>query len=176
MVNLKIITILFVSGYLSLYKSQEDQGEGIFEKIKSHKIKSLQEIEILKNTTDMTYLIFLYKKSSKISRLIAPQLMILGNKLDYIAELILVDCDEINFINDTVCEHKNQTQDQFPRMKVLVPPEFRLNPYTKKMNQYYEIPFEGKEVSESILFNFITKYVNSHAIKLSTSNLDNFLR
>ena len=176
MVYVKLIAIFILSVFVSIYKSQDDPGEQIFDKIKAHQIKSLQEIEIFKNTTDMTYFIYYYKKSSKTSRQIAQILIPLGLKIDYIAELVLVNCEEDNIKNDKICEHKDLSQDSFPRMDILVPPEYRFNPYTKKLNQYTVFPWQGKEVSEKILFNFITKHVQSKAIKLSSSNIDNFIK
>ena len=176
MINVNIISVLLISVLVCMLNTQEDSGEEIFDHIIAHKVKTLQEIEFLQNTTDMTYFIYCFKKSSKTSRQIAPLLLNMAKKLEYIAEFILLDCDEVNFINQKVCEHKNLTLDQFPRMKVLVPPEFRINPYTKKLNGYTEVPIEGKQISNQILFNFITKYVHSHAMKLSSSNIDNFLK
>jgi hypothetical protein len=174
--SVKLIHILLLGILFSFYNCQQDPGEEIFSKIKVQNIKTHVELESLKNTTDMTYFVYYYKKTSKTSRMIAPILIQLANKLEHIAEILIVDCDQETFKNVKYCEHTDQTKDVFPRMMVLVAPEFRFNPYTKKLNHYTEFPLEGSQVSESILFNFITKYVLSRATKLTSSNIDTFLK
>lgn len=174
--NFKILHILVLSLIFSFYNCQQDPGEDIFSQIKVQNIKSPDEIDRLKNTTDMTYFVYYYKKSSKTSRMIAPILILLSNKLEHIAEILMVDCDQESFNKVKICDHTDKSKDIFPRMMVLVPPEFRFNPYTKKLNNYVDYPLEGSQVSESILFNFITKYVISRATKLTSNNIDNFLK
>ena len=172
--KLQLIILVILSLLISLYKSQEDPGEGIFEEISAHKIKEMNEIDILKNTTDITYFVYYYKRTSKTSRMIAPIIGILSRKLENIAEFLLIDCDEEKLKSSELCQTENQ--DLFPRMKLLVPPEYRLNPYTKKINTYAEYPLTEDKVSEPILFNFITKYIHSHSTKLSSDNIDNFIK
>lgn len=163
-----LINLLFV-----FVKSIPDIPESVFDNIVAKRPVDQSEIVTLQNTTDNTYFLLYYKKSSNHSRIIGAMLLNMAKKLENLVEILLVDCSNFKSIE---CKDDHTKDDIFPKMKVLVPPEYRFNPYTKKMNTYREVDFRENSVSENILFNFITRNIVSHSQLLTSSSIDNFLK
>ena len=168
----KIFFLVFLVSFVSL---QEDVPESVFDHILSQNITDHNQIETLKKTTDITYFVYYYKRTSKTSRLISTILIQLSQKLQYIAEILLVNCENVKN-EPKICKDDDPTKDTFPRMLVLSPPEFRMNPYTKQLNTYSEYSWNIEKVSEQALLNFITKHVVSHARKITGSTINSFLK
>lgn len=133
--------------------------------------------------TDLTYLAFYYKKDSQNSKTAAHFLINTAEKLNYLAGIILINCDQdlnspqaFEFEKCKVPKEAKDNQDYFPVITLLVPPELKYNPYTKKFNKHYERMWDRPEFSENLVYNFITSSINNRGIvRLNNDNIDDFL-
>jgi hypothetical protein len=174
----------FLIFLIAIYKITCEAGENrrpqfdesIFTKIKQAKtIKSETELKELLRTTDMTYLAFHYLKSSENSRLVAGILVSVAEKLNYLAGILLMDCDGYETENQKLCSTPEGVDDGFPKMMLYVPPEYKLNPYTNKVSEHSVKYYDKNEVSETFLYNFISQSIPSKSYGLTFENYDNFI-
>ena len=175
---MKFISIfLIVSCFFNFTKQNEerDYSEEIFDEIIGKNITHYEQINNLQNTTDLTYLMFLYKRSSMKSRIIANYLINISKQLQYLAEILLIDCQNFtSFPKINICE-ENSEKDSFPKMKLLVPNQFKINPYTGGIMPHKEVSFNETIVSENSIYNFITKNIPSFSVQLSDEDFDGFV-
>jgi hypothetical protein len=167
-----ILTVLL--GVKSSETERTDEDSKIFDEVISYKIKNIEGIQKLLEETDMTYLTYYYKKTSKNSRLGADLLKRVSKKLNYLANILMIDCDEVEPKDTPGCQKDPEAADGFPKMEVFSPPEYKFNPYTKKMNSHIRRLYDSQEVSENLIYNFITKNIPSRAVRLSPENFENF--
>lgn len=178
----KLILVVFLSAiFLNSVSTQGDKkppevDETIFEKISAMKVQKWDEVLHVLSETDLTYLGFYYSKYSKNSQMVGLFLQSIAAKLEFLAGMFLVDCDEPELTELAPCKKLPDTnQDSFPRIELFIPPELKLNPYTKQYNQHSAIKYDKREISEVLLYNFITQNIPSRTTKLTKDNLDNFL-
>ncbi len=107
-------------------------------------------------------------------------LLNIGEKLNYLAGILLIDCS-INPNDFDKCKlglnkkNKNKEEDNFPIISIFVPPELRINPYTKKIDKHYEKLYDKKEYSENLVYSFITSNILNKGLKLDNDNINTFL-
>jgi protein disulfide-isomerase A6 len=148
----------------------------VFEKINpSIKIKHWDGLKKLLDETDMTYLTYYYVKESRNAQLGALFLQNIAHKLEFLAGILLVDCEEIIPQDLSQCKKDPKAEDGYPRMELFVPPELKFNPYTKQINSYTSKVYTNREMSETNIYNFITQNIPSRAVKLTSDNIENFL-
>lgn len=145
-----------------------------FNSIKGIKIKEIEEIDRLLDESDMTYFAYYYKQSSKNSKKVGELLIKIANKLEYLATVILVDCDEDNLREINMCRNIPEIEDGFPRMEVYSPPPYKYNPYTKEMLKHTKYIYNKQEVGENLIYNFITQHIPARVTKLEAANFENF--
>lgn len=165
----------------ALNKSTEDFPDTVFDSIigATH-LKSTDHLKEILDTNDLTYLLFYYKKTSKNSRIGGHILQEVSEKLEFLFEVLLVDCDsEYGQVADPCVKtlQDNKEADEFPRFYIMAPPEYRINPYTGKLQTYTEEMFKGTEINFNIIHNFVTKHITAGRItQLNKENIDDFLR
>jgi protein disulfide-isomerase A6 len=172
---LSILGMFIILATLPSIKTQEaNKEEAIFDQVAGIKLKHIDGIAKLLAETDMTFFAYYYKKSSPNSRLGAEFLKPVSQKLAYLANVIMIDCDEIEPKNTPMCEKDPDAPDGFPKMEVYTPPEFKYNPYTKQVNTHTSKMYNSQQVSENMIYNFITQNIPARSVKLNTENFENF--
>lgn len=127
---------------------------------------------------DVTFLTYYYSKNHTFSKMGAYYLYKLENKLDGLAKIVFIDCDEIkqrDKVNECNVKDK-QGEYIFPRMKLAVPPREKYNPITKKVDIHTEVRYSENNVSTDLMYKFIINNLKSHTQILDSSNLKSFLQ
>ena len=136
------------------------------------RLNTQEEISNYLKTTDLTILVFYYRSESDKSNQVAENLKIVYSKLQYLIEYILVNCDdnrmeECSPLDDTM-------EDEFFRIEVYVPPEYKFNPYTKEMNKHQKMLYTKTSITDKALYNFLTKTIISREQVITIDNFENF--
>ena len=146
-----------------------------FSELKGIKITSETDITSLINSTDITYFLFYYKKKSSHSKGIGHLLTLIYPKIKYLAEFLLIDCDNGSLTSLTQCQNpKEVTDENFVNFEIYEPPVYKFNPYTKKMNTHVKRFYDKTQVDEKSLFNYITRSIISRAQELNNENYEIF--
>jgi len=169
--------ILFLTLYNYSY-SQEDEptldpdtiqiNKEMYEHLPGIKIKNKDELKKITDESDQTFLAYYYIKESKNSFVIANFLVGVFKKIEYLAGVLTIDCDEEEAKSFSQCQEENQ--EVFPKIYAMIPPQFKVNPYTRKVAEYSEVRFSEPNVSEKILYGFISKLIQGKGIKLNNDN------
>jgi hypothetical protein len=158
--------------------SDEDEPKDwdkLFDDIKGYRIRSEQEINFLLKVTDLTFLRFVYRKSSPKSRKIAGYLKNINEKLGGLAGIMQIDCDIFQPKDYSQCQDNPYMVDSYPRLKLLIPPENRYNAMTKELENYYEFPWTADEMTENNIYSFITVNMPYFIKRLNENNIHSFL-
>jgi hypothetical protein len=155
-------------------KEEQDWSKP-FEEILGYRIRSEDEIEHLLKISDLTFLRFAYRKSSAKSRKIAEHLKYVNQKLEGLAGILLIDCDTFVPETSVICKENPYMNDSFPRLKLLVPPEKRFDPYTGHTEVHYEFPLNTDDMSENGIYSFITSNMPYYTHVLNDDNIYSFL-
>ncbi len=137
-------------------------------------LNSEDEYIKLLNTTDVTYLMFYYKKEHKESAQVAGYLKNVAAKLEYLAYILMVDCESTYGKTLSQCKDISSKPDDYPKLKLLKPPEYRLNPITQKMTSHEDVEWLYSRMSETTIYNFITTNIISRSSKINAENFDLF--
>jgi hypothetical protein len=171
---LKIALLLVIA---ILAKCQDEiPDEGVFKAINGLTVLDEEGVNQILKTTDMTYFVYVFSPASINSRKGGVLVAKVAQKLDFLAGIILINCD--NFKADKLsylCEKSPEAQDGFPKMFLYVPPEYKINPYTRKVNEHTIIAYDKNDVSELSIYNFITPHINSRSVALNSDNVEDFL-
>jgi hypothetical protein len=116
----------------------------------------------------------MYRTDSDNSKRSVVLIKEVSKRLDNLVEFYVYDCTE-NLENQSLCE-KPPGSDAFPKMVAFVPPEFRVNPYTKQPNFHSQVVFTERQVNVLTIYNFITNNIVSHAKNLNSDNIEEFLK
>lgn len=176
-INIVYLTsfILYFSNLVSFTKQDDINLDDIkldassFDNLPGKKITSKENLETVINESDMTIFAYYYVKQSKNSYIVTKLLEGVTKKLDYLAEFLFIDCDEESNAEITHCS-MNDNPDYFPKMFVLTPPKFKVNPYTKAVATHTETRFTNEQVNEKIFYDFISKNIINKGIKLNSDN------
>jgi hypothetical protein len=174
--DLKIL-FLFLLNFIFVYNEEEFiLDETIFYNFKNAiNIRTPQEILKLFNTTDITYFAYYYSKQSQNSKVGAFYLRRLDPKLDYLAKILLIDCDSLDDNVDMPgCNVKNKPND-YPIIKLLVPPTNKFDKITGMTNSHREINWTSKSVSEKDIYDFIADNTATFSGQLDNSRIDPFV-
>ena len=174
--NFLIIVWFYIHSILSTVEESDEEKfpKSILETIPGLKMEKYIEIYKLSNSSDQTFFTFFYEENSMNSRKSIPIISSLEKKLGLLVKFLKYDCTG-NLENIDICRKVNLT-DGFQRIAIYSPPEFRINPYTKKLNYHTEVIFKETKFSEIHIYNFITKHIVSHVTKLTTDNIEDFLK
>lgn len=175
-------TLNYFLGFISLLlidliTSQESSKNvsEIFDKLPAIVIDKKEQVSHFLNNTDQTLFLFYYRRNSFLSIKAAEILETIGKRLIVLAKILSIDCDQGEYSKEKICEDSHPHIDTFPRMKILTPPEFRINPYTGEKEKWREYNFKEKSFNETSLFNFIAENIISRSIKLTSDTIDTFL-
>lgn len=150
--------------------------EDIFDNVLSIKLKHMDGLNKILKETDLTYLVYYYKRTSRNSIQGARMLYNIAHRLDFLAQIIMIDCEDIEPSDTPQCVKDPNAEDGFPRIEVYEPPTFKYNPYTKQMSNHTRKIYSNREVGENLLYNFVTQNIPSRAIKLTRENFDAFAK
>jgi hypothetical protein len=160
---------------LETESSGETGWDQVFDEIKGFRIRSEQEINFLLKVTDLTFLRFIYKKSSPKSRKVAEYLKNINQKLGGLANIMQIDCDILEPKDYSHCQDNPYMIDSFPRLKLLIAPEHRYDAITKELQNYYEFPWKDEEMTEENIYSYMTTNMPYFAKKLSEQSIHTFL-
>lgn len=169
-----ILIFLIISQH-SLCQEEVTIDPMIYDLLPVKKISTFKEMNDLISDSETSYFFYYYTVNSKNSFFGAKFLDQIREKLEYLAEIVLIDCLESEFKSYKVCHKPESVKDGFPRMVMLVPPKLKENPYTKVKNNYTEIPYKSQEVSGMSIYRFITNNIQDYSIMLNNDNIDSFL-
>jgi hypothetical protein len=153
----------------------EVKEQDVFDSIRGYRIRSETELRFLTEISDLTFLIFYYKPTSKQSQKIAKYLQKINDKIKDISAIIMVDCTVFTPETHFNCRDFHYVADSFPRIKLLIPPEKRYDPMTKEIEVHYEYPWIEKEMNEASIYNFIIDNIPSRSTKVTKENVYSFL-
>jgi len=139
----------------------------IFEEIKgAYRIRSQDELRYLLELSDLTFLKFTYLKNSKNSISVAKYIKSISEKLNYLAGIILIDCEIFTPQHHDDCQVYDYVNDSFPKLRLYIPPENRYDSVLDAWETHFEIPWTEKEMTESTIYNFMISNIPSKANKV----------
>lgn len=148
-------------------KSSSGLDPSIFEEIKgAYRIRSEDELKYLLELSDLTFLKFSYMKNSKNSISIAKHIKSLSDKLNYLAGIILIDCETFTPHHYDDCQVNDYLNDSFPKIKLLIPPEKRYDAVLDAWETHFEIPWTEKEMTENTIYNYVVSNIPNKALKI----------
>lgn len=148
----------------------------IFEEIKgAYRIRSQDELRYLLELSDLTFLKFSYIKNSKNSMSVAKYIKTISEKLNYLAGIILIDCEVFTPQHYDDCQIYDYVNDSFPRLKILIPPEKRYDAVLDAWETHFELPWTEKEMTESSIYNYIVSNIPNKAVKIDINTSYGFL-
>lgn len=148
----------------------------IFEEIKgAYRIRSQDELRFLLELSDLTFLKFSYVKNSKNSMSVAKYIKTISEKLNYLAGIILIDCEIFSPQHYDDCQIYDYNNDSFPRLKLLIPPEKRYDVVLDAWETHFEIPWTEKDMTESSIYNYIVSNIPNKAVKIDINTSYGFL-
>lgn len=175
-------TSLYLLSSLSLITCDSEADKidvRIYQEVKnSIHFDSMDEFQEWVFKNDVTFLTYYYSRNDTFSKMGAYYLYQLENKLDYLANIIFINCDEVKQ-RDTIkeCNIKDSKGNFiFPRMKLAVPSKQKYNPFTKQVDIHNEVAFRESSVSSEIMFDFIVKNLISHTTNITSTNIKSFLQ
>jgi len=160
------ILILFIISF-NLTKAESE-----IKKLPGKRFNTQEEINDYLKKTDLTVLAFFYRPESDKSNSVAESLKIVYSKLQYLIEYILINCDESSM--EECRQSDDEMEDEFFKIEVYMPPEYRYNPYTKELNKHQKLMYTKNSITDKALYNFLTKTIISREQILTNENFDNF--
>ena len=147
----KIRILIFLFFLISISQNQIPENFD-FSTLPGIQITEESDITTLLNSTDITYFLFYYKKESSHSKGIGQLLSIIYPKIKYLAEFLLIDCDNGSLSSLTQCQNPNNVNnDVYVYFEIYEPPVYKFNPYTKKINTHVKITFKFTNNNNIIL-------------------------
>ena len=162
---------LFILIFITFIQYVHSESE--FKKLPGKRFKTEEEIQLFLAQSDMAILAFYYKKESYKSKEVAKNLKLVYNKLQYLVEFILVDCDKSKV---ELCKktEEDDIDDEFYRIEMYIPPQYKINPYTSEINTYQKLQYRKTDVSDKALYKFLTKIIISREENVSNRNFETF--
>ena len=142
-------------------------------KLPGQRFTTEDEIKTYLSTTDVTILVFYYKKESEKSNEVAKNLKVVYSKLQYFIDYILIDCDK-SHMDECRQTDEEELDDAFYRLEVFVPPQYKYNPYTKELNQHQKLQYTKTDISDKAIYKFLAKLIISREQKVTNENYENF--
>ena len=160
------ITIFLLS--LALTKSDNEAKT-----LPGKRFKTQEEITNYLKKTDLTVLVFYYKTESEKANEIAQNLKVVYSKLQYLVEYIIVNCDN-NHMDECTKTEDDLADEEFYRIEIYVPPQYKYNPYTKEMNSHQKLQYAKSDISDKALYKFLTKTIISREQVVTNENYEVF--
>lgn len=154
---------------------KKEEEEPIFNKLNVFRIRSEVELNYLTELLDFTILQFYYMPYSTNSKKVAEELIKVNKRLDNLAAIAAINCEEFEPPTFKHCQRNDYSADSFPKIRLFVPPEKRFNYETRELKKHFDIPYTEKDTSETSLFNFIAQNIPNRAVKLNSFNIVPFL-
>jgi len=156
-------------------EKESSSNENIFDEIKgAYRIRSEDEMRYLLELTDLTFLKFTYVKTSSKSLSVAKYIKSISEKLNFLAGIILIDCETFNPREHNDCQTNEYVIDSFPKIKLLIPPEVRYDAVMDVWDTHSEIPWTEKEMTESTIYNYCTTNIPNKSKKIDQNNAYGF--
>jgi hypothetical protein len=156
-------------------EAREIPEPDIYKQITALKIRNIKVLNKMLNETDTPSFAYFYTKISQNSIIGAEMIKLISEKLDFMVNFLLVDCDDFTPFDYKYCVKDPQAKDGYPRMVVYSPPDYRRNPYTGEKQYFTEHMFTQREVNEPLIYNFITSFIKGKSITLTSNNIEGFL-
>ena len=137
------------------------------------KFSTQEEISNYLKKTDLTLLVFYYKTESEKANEIAQNLKVVYSKLQYLVEYIIVNCDN-NRMEECTNTEDDLADEEFYRIEVYMPPQYKYNPYTKEMNSHQKLQYAKSDISDKALYKFLTKTIISREQIVTNENYEVF--
>ena len=163
--------LIYIFFFVSFFNFVQTELE--VKSLPGQRFSSENEINEFLNKTDVTCLAFFYKKKSPKANEIAKSLKVIYQKLKYLMEFIIVSCDSNNDVEGCKLTDEDD-EDDYYRIEFYVPPQYKVNPYTKEKNTYQKLRYAKSDVSEKAIYKFFTKLIISREQVISNENYDIF--
>ena len=150
-----LFLLILILSFSSIFAKVETE----IKKLPSKKFTTQEEISKYLKTTDLTILVFYYKTGSEKSNAVAENLKIVYSKLQYLIEFISIDCDKSSM--EGCRQNDDDMEDEFYRIEMFVPPQYKYNPYTKELNKHQKLQYAKSDISDKALYKFLTKINNT---------------
>ena len=167
LINITLFSLILFFLSFNLSKSQSE-----IKTLPGKRFNTQEEISQYLKTTDLTVLVFYYRPESEKSNSVAENLKIVYSKLQYLIEYILVNCDDNRMEECTPLD--DSMEEDFFRIEVYVPPEYKFNPYTKEINMHQKMLYTKTSITDKALYNFLTKTIISREQIITSENFENF--
>jgi hypothetical protein len=154
----------------------EQPEKDVFSKLNVFRIRSEQELGYMTELLDFAVLQFFYVPYSASSKRVAEELIKVNSRIDGLAVIAAINCDEFEPLDFKHCKRNSYSTDSFPRLRLFSPPEKRYDPATKKLKRHYDISYTEKEMKETDIFNFISQNIPNLSISLTNFSMPPFLK
>ena len=105
---------------------------------------------------DFAILQFYYINHSESSKRVALELIKVNKRIDNLAAIAAIDCDEFEPKDFKHCKRNEYTIDSFPKLRLYVPPEKRYDFASKQIKRHFDIPYTEKDMKEATIISFIS--------------------
>ena len=157
-------------------KKTEDLTDEVFDKLDVYRLRSEEELGYITEMVDMVLLQFYYVPYSTKSKQLAVELKKINKKIENIAAIIAINCDEFTPVDYKHCQKNAYSTDSFPKIRLFVPQEKRFDIEKNEIKRHYDIPFTGEEMNEKTIYDFIINHIPNKAVNLDDYSIQSFLR
>ena len=154
----------------------EKPEKDVFSKLNVFRIRSETELGYMTELMDFVVLQFFYVPYSPNSKRVAEELIKVNNRIDGLAVIAAINCEEFEPLDFKYCKRNSLSTDSFPRLRLFVPPEKRYDSATKKLKRHYDITYTDKDMKETNIFNFISQNIPNLSISLTDYAMPPFLK
>lgn len=158
----------------TLDKDKIDIDYEVYKNLPGKSINGVVDLDNYKKVNDMSIFTYYYRPESKNSYAILGFVYRIHEKLEYLVDMAFVDCSSIE--NESLSECFSKNLDEYPQMYILIPPQYKFNPYTKKEEVFRSVKYSQSSVTEQELYKFVSNNINSKGIKLTSETSKDFLK
>ena len=144
----------------------------MFNKLNVFRIRSEVELGYLTELMDFTILQFYYVPYSANSRKVAEELIKVNKRIENLALIAAINCEEFTPPNFKHCHRNEYTTDSFPKLRLYVPPEKRFDHEKREVNRHLDMPYTEKDkeavrrinsiVNQRELERYLQRIFNNH--------------
>jgi len=155
--------------------NEDDLTDEVFDKLPVYRIRSEEELGYVQEMLDVNILQFFYVPYSTKSKKIAVELHKLHKRLNDIAAILLVNCEEFDPVSYKHCQKHTYTTDSFPRIRLYVSPEKKYDSKSNQIKRHYDIPYTETIINENSLYDFIISHIKNKGLRLDDYTINSFL-
>lgn len=159
---------------VTLDQNKIDIDYEVYKNLPGKSVVGFEDLENYKKVNDMTIFTYYYRPDSKNSYAILGFIYRIHEKLEYLVDLAFIDCSLPE--NESLNECFSKNLDEYPQMYVLIPPQFKFNPYTKKEEVFRSVKYTNSSVTEQELYKFVSNSITSKGIKLTSETSKDYLK